>query len=226
MSIIATALGDRRARTAWAPPADRCGRLAGERSRLRDAALIAGGAAWVAVLGQVSIPLGFTPVPLSLGTFAVLTAAGVLGRARAGAAMILFLAAGLAGAPVFAGGQSGVGLATMGYAVGYVFAAGLAGRAAGRAAGPAAGPAAERGPVRSYWRLVGLMAAGHLAIYLLGVPYLVAAANLGWADGIVQGMAPFLPGDLLKTLAAAGTVWLPKTGRRGRARQPQRVRPG
>ncbi|MDR2113950.1 MAG: biotin transporter BioY, partial [Bifidobacteriaceae bacterium] len=102
------------------------------RSRVKDAVWVTAGAAWVALLGQISIPLGFTPVPLSLGTFAVLTAGTALGATRGAAAMVLFLVAGWAGAPVFAGGHSGIGLPTTGYVLGYVAAAALAGRAARR----------------------------------------------------------------------------------------------
>ncbi|MDR2378202.1 MAG: biotin transporter BioY [Bifidobacteriaceae bacterium] len=182
--------------------------LAG-RGRVKDLALIVGGAAWVAALGQVSIPLGFTPVPITLGTFAVLTAGAALGWRRAGAAMVLFLAAGLAGLPVFAGGQSGVGLPTMGYAIGYVLAAALAGRAA------------ERGLDRSWWRWFAVMALGELAIYLIGVPYLAAVAGLSLPAAIAQGLAPFLIGDLVKAGAAAAALpsaWLAIGTRTGACR--------
>jgi biotin transport system substrate-specific component len=163
-------------------------------SRVKDAALVAAGAAWVAALGQVAIPLGFTPVPMSLGTFAVLTAGAALGARRAAQAMVLFLAAGVAGLPVFAGGQSGAGLPTMGYAVGYVAAAALAGWAA------------QRGFDRSHWRTLGVMALGSAIIYLIGVPYLALAAGLGFSGAVLQGMAPFLAGDLVKALAAAAAL--------------------
>ncbi|MDR2565235.1 MAG: biotin transporter BioY [Bifidobacteriaceae bacterium] len=162
--------------------------------RVKDVALVAAGAAWVAALGQVSIPLGFTPVPISLGTFAVLTAGAALGARRAAAAMTLFLVAGVAGLPVFAAGQSGAGLPTMGYVAGYVVAAALAGWAA------------QRGFDRSYWRTLGVMALGSAVVYLVGVPYLALAAGLDLRGAVIQGMAPFLVGDLVKALAAAATL--------------------
>ncbi|MDR2453928.1 MAG: biotin transporter BioY [Bifidobacteriaceae bacterium] len=164
------------------------------RSRAAEAVLVLAGAVWVAALGQVAVPLGFTPVPLSLGTFAVLTAGSALGARRGAAAMALFVAAGAAGAPVFAGQQGGLGLPTLGYAVGYIAAAALAGRAA------------ERGWDRSPGATLGVMAAGSALIYLVGVPYLVAAANLGWAAGLSQGVAPFLLGDLIKAALAAAVL--------------------
>jgi biotin transport system substrate-specific component len=179
------------------------------RSRVKDVVAVTAGAAWVALLGQVSIPLGFTPIPLSLGTFAVLTAGTVLGAQRATAAMALFLAAGFAGLPVFAGARAGIGLPTLGYAVGYIAAAALAGWAA------------QRGFDRSYWKTFAVMATGSSVIYLLGVPYLAVSAHLSLAEGIAQGLTPFLLGDLIKALAAAAALpgaWK-LAGQRGRASQ-------
>jgi biotin transport system substrate-specific component len=156
------------------------------------------GAVWVAALGQVSIPLGFTPIPLSLGTFAVLTAGAALGPLRGLAAMAVFLAAGAAGAPVFAGGQSGLGSPTLGYVLGYLAAAAVA------------GACARRGLDRSPGRAFLAMATASAVVYAFGVPYLALAADLSLADGIVQGVVPFLVGDLIKATAAAAllpTLW-------------------
>ncbi|MDR1800034.1 MAG: biotin transporter BioY [Bifidobacteriaceae bacterium] len=164
--------------------------LAG-RSRLKDAAAIGLGAAWVAALGQVSIPLGFTPVPLSLGTFAVLTAGTVLGARRAALSMVLFLAAGLAGAPVFAGGAHGLGVPTLGYLVGYVAGAGLAGWAASRGADRKVAPS------------LGVMAAASATVYVLGVPYLAWVADLSVRQALMAGLVPFLVGDAIKVVAAS-----------------------
>jgi biotin transport system substrate-specific component len=160
-------------------------------SRARNLALVVAGATWIALASQVSIPLGFTPVPLSLGSFAVLAAGAALGSRRAATATMLFLAAGLAGAPVFAGGQSGPGLPTIGYAVGYVFAA------------AAVGFASERGHGRSFGRAFAIMAAGSAIIYLVGVPCLTIVARLSPVDGIARGVTPFLIGDLVKAFTAA-----------------------
>ncbi|MDR2348790.1 MAG: biotin transporter BioY [Bifidobacteriaceae bacterium] len=173
------------------------------RARVKSAALVLAGAAWVAALGQVSIPLGFTPVPLSLGTFAVLSAGSVLGAKRGAAAMVLFLAAGALGAPVFAGHQSGLGLPTLGYVLGYILAASVA------------GCAVEGGLDRSTLTATAAMAAASALVYLPGVSYLVLATPLGWADGIAQGMIPFLLGDLAKVVLAVAI--LPAAAQLGRA---------
>ena len=70
-------------------------------------ALIVGGATFVGLLAQVSIPLGFTPVPVTGQTLGVLMVGSALGFSRAAASMSLYLVAGLAGVPWFAGGMSG-----------------------------------------------------------------------------------------------------------------------
>jgi len=158
---------------------------------------VLGGTAWVAALSQVAIPLGFTPVPLSLGTLAVLSVGAMLGTKRAVASLLLFLVIGLAGAPVFVGGGSGA-LPTLGYAFGYVAAAALVGRLA-------RGNAAQRWPAA-----LGAMALGSVVIYLFGVPYLAVVADLSLVQAVQLGLVPFLLGDLIKALAAATVTRSPK----------------
>jgi biotin transport system substrate-specific component len=164
------------------------------RSCAKDAGLAVIGAAWVAIASQIAIPLGFTPVPLSLGTFAVLTVGAALGSQRGLAAVAIFAAAGWLGAPVFAGGQHGLELPTSGYILGYMLAAFFVGRAA------------ELGWDRSAVRTFAVMTGASAAIYLFGVPYLVFATDAGWWDAIAQGLVPFVPGDLLKAAAAGAFI--------------------
>ncbi|HET6745685.1 MAG TPA: biotin transporter BioY, partial [Candidatus Limnocylindria bacterium] len=75
---------------------------------LRDVLLVIGAAVLTGVAAQISIPLPFTPVPITLQTFTVLLAGAVLGPWRAGAAMLLYLVAGVAGVPWFAEQGSGM----------------------------------------------------------------------------------------------------------------------
>ncbi|MCL2803572.1 MAG: biotin transporter BioY [Micrococcales bacterium] len=175
-------------------------RIAGH-TRIRHSALVVAGAAWVAVLGQITIPLPFSPVPLSLGSFAVLTAGAALGAKRALASMLLFLAAGLAGAPVFAGGGHGA-VPTLGYAVGYIAAATLVGHLAARRSGS--------------HRLAtfGTMVLGAGIIHLCGVPYLAWSAGLSLAQATALGLAPFVLADIIKAALAAGllpAIWTLRT---------------
>lgn len=159
---------------------------------VRDAALVVGGAALTAVAAQVSVPLPFTPIPLTLQTFAVLLVGGALGTTRGIFSMLLYLAIGVAGAPVFSHGSSGAGGASFGYVVGFILAAAIVGLLAERGA--------TRGPVRT----AGVMVLGNLAIYAVGVPWLMAVAHVDLATALALGVVPFLVGDAIKVVVAAG----------------------
>jgi biotin transport system substrate-specific component len=167
--------------------------------RARDVALVLGGAAFVALVGQAVVPLPFTPVPLTLGTFAVLLVGAALGPVRGALSIAVMLLAGLAGAPVFADGTSGWAFASFGYAVGYLPAAACLGWLA------------RRGGDRSPWR-TALAAVGATAlVYAVGLPWLMAYLGVGLAQGLALGVVPFLLGDAIKAVGAA--LLLPGTWR-------------
>ena len=164
-------------------------------TRVRDLALVLGGAGLTGLAAQVSIPVPHSPVPVTGQTFGVLLVGAALGSRRALAAMALYLLAGLAGMPWFAGGTSGsVHLPTFGYLIGFVLAAGLVGRFA------------ERGADRSVRRTVLLMAAGNVVIYALGVTWLSFAAHLSLGTAVSLGLTPFLLGDAIKIALASGLL--------------------
>lgn len=162
---------------------------------LRDAILIVLGALLVAVLAQVKIVLPFTPVPLTGQTFAVLLVGTTLGSKRGAASMVLYIALGAFGLPVFAGGQAGLAYlsgATLGYLVGFVMAA------------YTIGLLAERGLERSVRTSILPFLVGTVIIYVCGVAWLsVVLGSLSKA--IAAGLLPFLIGDAIK-LAAASLV--------------------
>lgn len=161
---------------------------------VRDLALVVGSAAFVGLSAQVAIPLPFTPVPLSLQTFAVLLSAAALGPARAASAMLLYLGAGMAGVPWFSQQTSGWGFPSFGYIIGFALAAVLV------------GALARRGADRSVAGTAATMVAGNLVIYAVGVPYLAAAISVDVPQAIALGVVPFLVGDLLKIVLAAGLL--------------------
>jgi len=160
----------------------------------RSIALVVGGAVFVGLTAQVSIPLWFTPVPLSLQTFSVLLVGAALGSRRGLASMALYLLVGMAGVPWFAEGKSGWQLATIGYVVGFVAAAWLVGLLA------------ERGADRKPLRAAGMMVVGNLVIYIFGVTGLVMMTSMTPAVAVAKGVVPFLLGDALKVVIAAGTL--------------------
>lgn len=161
---------------------------------LRDLALVGGTAAFVGASAQVAIPLPFTPVPISLQTFAVLLSAAALGPFRAGSAMLLYLGAGMAGVPWFSDQTSGWGFPSFGYVIGFVLAAVLV------------GALARRGADRTARGTLGTMILGNLVIYAAGVPYLAVAIGVDLAEAVALGALPFLVGDGLKILLAVGLL--------------------
>lgn len=168
-------------------------------ARVRDAALVVGGAATLAALSQVAVPLWFTPIPLSLGTFAALLVGATLGPARAFGAVALFLVAGVAGAPVFADAGSGWAFASFGYALGYLPAAVLVGHLARKRA--------DRGVIS----MIGTAMLASAVIYAIGLPWLMGTLGVGLTEGLALGVLPFLLGDAIK--AAAAALLLPATWR-------------
>lgn len=162
------------------------------RTWVRQVALVLGGAAFVGASAQVIVPLPFTPVPLTLQTFAVLLVAGALGTWRGISAMIVYIAVGSLGVPWFAGGTAGWGGASYGYLLGFIVAAAVVGRLA------------ENGATRTPIKTAGLMVLGNAVIYAVGVTYLKFAIDVSWAVALSLGVIPFLLGDALKIVLAAG----------------------
>ena len=161
---------------------------------VRNIALVAGGAAFVGLAAQVVIPLPGTPVPLTLQTFAVLLTGAALGSKRGLLAMSVYALAGIVGVPWFADGNSGWALASFGYILGFIVAAALVGRLA------------ERGADRTPLKALGLMLLGNLAIYAVGVPWLMMATGMDLPTAIAKGVVPFLIGDAIKTVMAAAVL--------------------
>lgn len=164
------------------------------RTAVRTVALVLGAALLTAAASQLRIPLGFSPVPITGGTFAVLLTGAALGPARGAAGQVTYLALGAIGLPFFAGGSSGLSYltgASGGYLVGFVVAAALVGACARRGW--------DRGPLG----MVGTFALGSAVIYALGVPWLAVVGGFGPGEALLRGLAPFLVGDALKAAAAA-----------------------
>lgn len=172
---------------------------------VRDALLVAGAAGFIGLLAQISIHLSVTPVPITGQTLGVLLAGTALGWRRAGAALLLYAAAGVAGVPWFADHSSGYASASFGYIIGFFAAAVLCGYLA------------ERGADRSVLRSVPAMLAAEVVIYAFGLTWLAIDLHLGASATIADGLTPFLAGDAIKAALAAGLLpaawWL--AGRRG-----------
>jgi biotin transport system substrate-specific component len=163
---------------------------------LRLAALAFAGSLALAVSAKLQVP--FYPVPMTMQSLVVLLIGMAFGWRLGGATVLLYLAEGLLGLPVFAGTpEKGVGLAYMagptgGYLVGFLLAAVLTGWLA------------ERGWDRSLWRSAVALSLGHAALFLTGLGWL--SVFLGWSKAVELGLMPFLWGSLVKTVLGVALV--------------------
>jgi biotin transport system substrate-specific component len=153
----------------------------------------------MAAFARISIPL--YPVPITGQTLGVLLTGALLGSRRGGLAMLVYLAEGIAGLPVFALGHSAwtpvAGLPVIvGPTAGYLFSYPIAAFAVGWLA--------ERGWDRAFWRSVLAMLAGELLIYCVGLPWL--AYYVGVPHAFAAGLRPFILGDAIKLLVAAAVL--------------------
>lgn len=186
MAAPATALPAPKVLADLLPAASRAGAIA------RDTVLVLGGAAVVGASAQVAFTIPqISPVPFVLTTFTVLLLGAAYGPLRAGLAMAVYLAAGVAGMPWFTDGGSGYAMPSFGYIPGFLVAAVVVGWLAGR------------GGDRTVPRTIGLMVVGNVIMYAFGVPYLAFAANLDAGTALQQGVFPYLAGDLVKLIVAA-----------------------
>jgi biotin transport system substrate-specific component len=165
------------------------------RGRIFDAVLVVGFSLVIALCSQVAIPLPFTPVPVTLQTFAVLLAGCLLGSGRGALSVILYAAEGGIGLPFFSGGASGFAHLlgpTGGYLLGFALCAFVVGLIAESGL-------AAKGP----GRLLTLVA-GNALIYVPGVLWLGALTGMNRAVSL--GFVPFIVGDALKIAAGWGLL--------------------
>ena len=153
----------------------------------REATIVLTVALAIAASARIVFPLGFTPVPVTAQTFVVLLAGTLVGARRAGGGALTYLALGVAGVPWFATGG-----ATLGYVAGFVLAAHVVGRAA------------DAGVLATRRSALAVMAGAHALIYALGATWLALFLGVGPVAALTLGVVPFLVGDTLKVVVAAG----------------------
>lgn len=169
---------------------------AGQTGVLRKIAAVVIGSLFVAACAHISVPLFFTPVPVTLQPFAVLLLGLLLDPASAAAALMLYLLEGAAGAPVFTPqGPLGIlrfyGL-TGGYLLSYPLVAALTSMLYHR--------------LRLTAFRSALIAAGFGSLVILGIgaTWFAVASHQSIYTVLSLAVVPFLPGDVLKVIAAAG----------------------
>jgi biotin transport system substrate-specific component len=186
-------------------------RLAPPRSRLGahvafGVGCAVAGSLLVAGLAQLTIHLPFTPVPITGQTLGVLLIGAAYGPALGGTTLCLYLLYAVIGLPVLAANADGSrdtgwavltmseAGATGGYLLGFVAASALVGWLS------------RLGWDRSFRSSVSAMFLGEIVIYLVGIPWLMAALDVGAQKALTLGFYPFVIGDTIKLLAAAALL--------------------
>jgi biotin transport system substrate-specific component len=163
---------------------------------LRSAGIILAGSALIAICSHVSLPLWFTPVPLTMQPFAVLLLGLLLAPRLASTTLAAYLIEGALGLPVFAPGFGfGAGMAhllgpTGGYLLSYPFAALLISYF-------------WRRTNRSFSTAIASAAVGNLVILTCGFLWMASFIRASTWTVLTFAVLPFLPGDALKVVAAA-----------------------
>jgi len=148
---------------------------------------VAGFALLTAIAALIRIPLPFTPVPITMQTFVVLLSGVILGGRKGTISQIIYVSAGIAGLPIFAGMTSGIALlagSTGGFLAGFIVAP--------KVVGLVLGESKKRG------RLILALIAGTVTIFLLGNAWLLILMNGDVAKTLSLGFIPFLPGAVIK----------------------------
>jgi biotin transport system substrate-specific component len=171
-------------------------RLFPNSSLARDAMLVIGGSLFIAVMAQVSIPL--QPVPITGQTLGIFLVALALGARLGGLAIAAYLLEGAVGLPVYAEFKGGLSILTGptgGYLIGFLLA------------GIVVGFLADKGWTRNVLLVAAAMLIGTVLIYLPGLAWL---SRFTGAKTLEFGLYPFILGDAIKALLAAGllpTAW-------------------
>lgn len=166
-----------------------------ESSWLRDFLLVLMGSILLSLCAPLSIPLPFTPVPITVASHLCLILGAVLGKNRGALAVVAYLIQGAIGLPVFAGGAAGLARffgPTGGYLLGSVVAA------------YATGYLIEKAREKSGAKIFLSLTVGNGILYLFGIPHL--SLFVGFKSALLLGLVPFILGDTLKLFAAYKAV--------------------
>ena len=168
-------------------------------------------ACFTGIMAQIIIPLPWTPVPITAQTFAVLCSGLLLGRKYGCLSQILYVVLGIAFVPWFGGMTGGIEIflgSTAGYLIGFIIAAYFIGYISEKYANS-----------RNFTKMAAVIGVANFAlIYIPGLlglalwAYLTQGTVLGIMDLLLMGLVPFIFGDIVKILGAAGVskVFLPK----------------
>ena len=164
-----------------------------QKIKTKQIVLIALMTAVTCVLGPLSIPLPFSPVPISLTNFAIFLAIFVLGMKNGTISFIIYLLLGAVGVPVFSSFRGGLQVLagpTGGYLIGFIFLALIMGFALDHF---------DRKLVPT---IIGMII-GMVVCYAFGTVWLAKLLSLSFKEGLMMGVIPYLAGDVAKIIIAA-----------------------
>jgi biotin transport system substrate-specific component len=144
------------------------------------------------IMGPLSLVIPISPVPISLTNLAIYIAVILLGMRRGTLVTLVYLFIGFVGVPVFSAFTGGPGKLigpTGGYLIGFVFLALVAGYFI------------DKFPGKVIWAVIG-MGLGTVILYGLGTAWLAYAAGMTFSQGLLAGVVPFIPGDIIKMILA------------------------
>ena len=148
--------------------------------------------ALTAVGAFISVPLPFTPVPVTLATLAAMLAGALLGPKYGSLSQIAYLLLGAAGAPVFHNFTGGLGILTGptgGFLIGYIAIAFTAGLVSYKNSG-------------SRPLTIAALTCGTLVCYIIGTAWFMISTGTSLSAAFISCIVPFIPGDILKIIAA------------------------
>lgn len=146
--------------------------------------------ALVIIGGYISIPIG--PVPIALADFFIMLAALFLGARWGLASTGLYVFLGALGLPVYAGGKAGLAILfgpTGGFLFGYLALVLVAGFISGSGK-------------QSLLKNMAALTAGNILLFAIGVTWLKVQMSLAWGAALSMGLIPFIPGNIIKIIAA------------------------
>ena len=165
---------------------------------VKDAGLIVSASLLMAISAHISVPLFFSPVPVTMQPLAMLLIALFLGPSRATAAMVVYLLEGISGLPVFSpagpGGITQLAGPTGGFLMATPFAAFIAGYLSRK---------------KNIVYLTFAALAAEFVLFVFGASWFTVATHSTFAQAFSLAVLPFLPGEALKIAIAvsAASLW-------------------
>ncbi len=152
----------------------------------------------ICIISPFSLYLAVSPVPVTLGIFAIYLALFTLGMKKGLISCLMYILTGLVGLPVFSGFSGGPAKLfgpTGGYIIGYLFLAVIAGYFI------------DKWPSKWFYCLLGMIL-GTIVCYFFGTVWLAFQMHLSFVNALALGVLPYIPADLAK-MAIALLIGIP-----------------